>query len=328
MEKMKQFVLKTLPWIITIFAIYLAFRDINWQEMFAHITQGKILWLLAAVILTVFSYVLRTIRWEHFFPNNKLAFIDAYKVLILGFFMNNILPARAGELVRAHLGSKISGKKRTLVLATIASERLVDGLMLSIFFIAFALFSHTHVSRSVTYVALLFFIAALTIMAVLFFKESVFKIVSFFCGKANSRITDYAADRFQIFINGLSPMFSLKRLPYIGGLSFLVWLTELFVYYSVSLAFNSPLSFMGCILFMVAVNFSSLIPAAPGGIGVIEAVASVILVGIGLDKELALSMVISQHLIQFIVIAVPGIIFMLSLKKYLRDFHAENKSNL
>ena len=54
------------------------------------------------------------------------------------------------------------------------------------------------------------------------------------------------------------------------------------------------------VIFLVTVNFSSLIPAAPGGIGVIEAVTKAVLVSVGVDPELALALVITQHVMQYL----------------------------
>ena len=79
---------------------------------------------------------------------------------------------------------------------------------------------------------------------------------------------------------------------------------------------------------MVAVNFSSLIPSAPGGIGVIEAVASAALVSIGVPRELALVMVLTQHVIQYIVVCIPGAIMTLSWRARLEKMRLESTAEL
>ena len=73
------------------------------------------------------------------------------------------------------------------------------------------------------------------------------------------------------------------------------------------------------VLFMVAVNFSSLIPAAPGGIGVIEAVVKTVLVSVGIDAELALAMVITQHIMQYLVVGIPGAAIMMTWRDKLQE---------
>jgi uncharacterized membrane protein YbhN (UPF0104 family) len=94
---------------------------------------------------------------------------------------------------------------------------------------------------------------------------------------------------------------------------------ELAVYWQVSSAFHQPLELPKCVLFMVAVNFSSLIPAAPGGLGVIEAAATAVLVSVGLEHEKALTMVLTQHVLQYLVVGIPGIFFLSTWRKSVRD---------
>jgi glycosyltransferase 2 family protein len=51
---------------------------------------------------------------------------DVGEVLLVGNAMNNILPARLGELVRADYGKRLLGQTRSSLLATIVVERLAD----------------------------------------------------------------------------------------------------------------------------------------------------------------------------------------------------------
>ena len=147
------------------------------------------------------------------------------------------------------------------------------------------------INKNILLVAILFFLATAIIMAVLLCKKYVFNLANKLSNKFNSKAGHYAADRLQVFINGLRPLFQKNRLPYIISFSIIVWMVELTAYYCIVRAFDADLSFWGCVLFLVAINFSSLVPSAPAGIGVIEAFASAALVSVGINRELALSMV-------------------------------------
>ena len=83
----------------------------------------------------------------------------------------------------------------------------------------------------------------------------------------------------------------------------------------ISNAFQAPIDISGVVLFMVAVNFSSLVPAAPGGIGVIEMVGSLALSSIGIDREHALSMVLTQHAMQYLIVGIPGAYVLLTSRE-------------
>lgn len=311
----KKFISAYLPWIITAIALYLTFRGVDFATLISNLKNASKSWLLVAVCATFASYLLRALRWEYFFLKSTMHFLDAWRVLILGFFMNNILPARAGELVRAHTGAKVSGETRTLVLATIASERLADGLTISLMFLLFATsVGDQELSHELFLVSLAFGFAAFCIILVLFMRRHIFKIAEKLHLKFDNRGSNYAFDRLQIFLNGLTPLLTPSRLPASAGLSIIIWCVELSVYYCVAQAYQSELSLPLCVLFMVAVNFSSLIPAAPGGIGVIELIASAALVSVGIDREHALTMVITQHLIQYLTVGIPGLVILLGWK--------------
>lgn len=312
---MRSIFLKIAPWIITGVALYVAFKGVDLHDVIGHLRAADPLLLAVAVLLTASSYLVRARRWQYLFVHPTLRFIDAARVLILGFFMNNILPARTGEFVRAHAGSKVSGESRTIVLATIVNERLADGLTLSLLFIAFSLHAgDAKLSGELLLVAYLFGLVTIGILGVLILRRQVFALIDSLHRHFHNRATTYLATRLNLFINGLAPLFSPQRLPAVVLASVAIWAIELSVYVAISRAYNAPLVASGCVLFLVAVNFSSLIPAAPGGMGVIEAVTTAALVSLGVEKSHALAMVLTQHLIQYLVVGIPGALVMLTWK--------------
>ncbi len=323
---MTQFLFKIVaPWFITLAALYLAFRGVEWELLLAHLKGLRVGPLILAVVLTIISYILRSARWPHLFPDPRMSFLSSLRVLILGFFMNNILPARAGELVRAHIGGKVSGESRTLVLATIASERLADGLTISVMFAAIILLFGTGdldplYARNLLYVAYIFGIVAAVVISVLWMRTHLFVLADKLTRRLDTKISTYTLGKIRTFVEGLSPLCSLRRALLIGAWSAVIWTVELGVFYSVSSSFGTSLPLSASVLFLVAVNFSSLVPAAPGGFGVIELVAKNVLLSVGVASgELALSMVLTQHVIQYAVVGVPGAFLLATLRSQIRD---------
>lgn len=315
-EQIKSLFIKILPWAITFIALYYAFRGIDWNSLFEHLRSARINWILLALMCTCASYLMRARRWQFLFPEMIINFSNSLRVLLLGFYMNNILPARTGELIRAHLGAKITGETRTLILATVATERLVDGLTISLMFVGFSLGMGSE-AKHLLYVSLFFAGSAILVVLLLAQRARVFTLVDRLNQKFNNKASHYTLTRLQIFIHGLSPLVSRSKLPLIALWSAIVWTIELGVYFAVAKAFDSNLSLSYCVLFLVTVNFSSLIPAAPGGIGVIEAVTTLVLSSVGVEREHALTMVLTQHALQYLVVGIPGTVLMLTWKKTL-----------
>lgn len=231
--------------------------------------------------------------------------------------MNNILPARAGEFVRAHVGAKVIGERRTRVLASVFSERLADGVTISLLFALFGLqLGDQELSRNFTYVALAFGGIGIGVIILIALREYVFKVVEQLSERFQGKASQFALMRAHMFVDGLAPLCSRKSAFGVVGFSTVIWLIELSVFVLISKAYGASLSFPQCVLLMVAVNFSGLIPAAPGGLGVIEAVASAVLISLGVGRELALTIVVTQHIMQYLVVGIPGAFILLNLKKY------------
>ena len=308
-------------WVITVLALYYAFHAAKWDELFDHIRNANKRYILFAFCLTIMSYFYRARRWQFLFPEKRsVSYITSAKVLILGFFMNNILPARAGEIVRAHMGSKATGMSRTLVLATIASERLLDGLAISLYFVIFSFgIGGSKISHELLYVAYLFAVATAGVGLVILFRNKIFRAIEALNDKLGHKAADYTLQRIKIFIDGLGPLFYKERFPIVSLWSLFIWLNELMVFTLVGLAYGVRMDLSFYVLFMVALNFSSLIPAAPGGIGVVEAVVKTVLVSVGIDPEVALAMVLTQHIMQYVVVGVPGAIIMFTWRDRIKQ---------
>lgn len=229
--------------------------------------------------------------------------------------MNNILPARLGEFVRAHMGGRETKQSRTLVLATIAGERLIDGVTISLIFaLSFSLAANANEiaeGRELLYVAAGFGVIAVGTGIVLWQRHRLFHLLEVLGRRFPGYLSNFTLTRVQRFIEGLEPIFTRQRLIPISMLSCTIWLIELSVYAFVAAAFSQSLTLGTLALFLAAVNFSSLIPAAPGGLMVIEAFATAALTHVGVNSEVALAMVVTQHVIQIVVVGVPGLFLFL-----------------
>ena len=312
----------TVPWIITAIALYFAFRGVDLTNLWGHLTSANPRYLGTAVCLTFLSYCLRGLRWRHLFPDGRITWWDSVRVLVLGFFMNNILPARVGELVRAHLGARRFGFKRTLVLATIFSERLLDALAISLMFIVLGTgVGDAGVQSTLKNVALLFSLIGAGVIVLLCIRAPLVRRLGRFSARSGSKVATYIAQRAEVFIHGLTPLTSIRHLPLIISWSAVIWGIELMVFLCVFRAYSvTQFGLPECVLFLVAVNFSSLIPAAPGAIGVIEAVGKTVLMSLGVQSdELALTLVLTQHMIQYLVVGVPGALILSTWRSTIKD---------
>jgi len=309
-RKGKKYVGVILGIVFSVLSIAWLLRSIETKEIIDHLKSARIDLLLAAFCLCVLSYILRAFRWPFFFDKKILSFADSYRCLIIGFFMNNTLPARMGEFVRAHLGGRAAGCSRMIVLATIAAERILDGLAISLIFsVLFSIGASPQEMESgkqLFPVAIFFTLVSVGVVLTIVFRSLVFQLLEKSSALLPGKFSSFTIEKIKSFIDGFEPMMRIRKLFPILVLSSAIWGVELVVYILVSQAFSQDISVGVASLFLAAANFSSLIPAGPGGIGVIELFTTEALAKVGIEREVALAMIGSQHLIQILVVGIPG----------------------
>ena len=86
-------------------------------------------WLAASVVLSVFVFVLRAVRWIWILePVGRVPFVPAFRATAIGFAANTVLPARAGEVLRPAILARERGLPFAALLASIVFERVLDAL--------------------------------------------------------------------------------------------------------------------------------------------------------------------------------------------------------
>jgi uncharacterized protein (TIRG00374 family) len=113
--------------------LYYSLRGVEWREVGRIIrgaTPGGLLLTLALGTVTMF---LRACRWRVLLnAEGDVSVATAFWATAAGYFGNNFLPARGGELVRTFMISSRSGLASSFVLATALSERVADAVALAI----------------------------------------------------------------------------------------------------------------------------------------------------------------------------------------------------
>ena len=126
------------PWLyrfagifVSVFFVYLAVRQVDLSESLRALGTVRPGWLVAATLVYLSSFPVRALRWglilrvQRVLPSGELM-----AAVFVGYMANNVLPARAGEVYRAHFLGRRAGISRSGVAASIVVERTFDGLML------------------------------------------------------------------------------------------------------------------------------------------------------------------------------------------------------
>ena len=236
-KKTKKYIGVVLGIVFSVLSIAWLLRSIETKEMIAHLKAARLDMLASAVFLCIVSYFLRSWRWPLFFDKKSLSFADSYRCLIIGFFMNNTLPARMGEFVRAHLGGRAAKCSRVVVLATIAAERILDGLAISIIFsVLFSLGvseSEMESGRQLFPVAIFFALVSIGIVVTILLRGPLFQLLEKISTLVPGKLSGFTIQKIKTFIDGFEPMLRPKKLVPILFLSAVIWGVELVVYYQI-----------------------------------------------------------------------------------------------
>ena len=296
-------------------AVYLSLRKIDFQALAAALHSAAYPYLLPAVIGQAACFFLKGTGWRYLLlPAKKgISPLSTTAVLIIGLMVNNILPAKMGELARAYLIGEKERLPKSLCLSTILVEHLLDILVL----LAFLLLLLPLVSlppwlrTSGVGVGA----AALTIIVALFFlvrREERFlnwadRAAGFFPAKFQGKIRDLTRNVLQ-GLRVVSGRYLLYALAFLAGMWSVVSLNA----YWVMAAFGLSLPAQAAVMVTVFTAFGKIIPSAPGAIGTYHYLAILVLGSFGVGKETALAYAIVLHALSFLMEIFLGVALLLT----------------
>ena len=305
---MKRFAQSVISLVFGGLVLYAVLWHFDLRQVMASVRQARPTLLVLGVGLMVIGYLLRGARWPIW--ERSLSYWDSFRLILIGFMGNNVLPARLGEILRAHCATaKTSDDRgRTTALASIGVERILDGLVLSVFgLVGVAL---VPIDRRLRWALLLVSLAFVVLASAFVLSVRSHERIRFFIDAANTKfpghVTAFARQKIIQFLDGLLPLGSWSRMLGAITATAIIWSVELGSYYFFGLAIWNGMSVSTALLFLVVVNFASLVPLTMGGIGTIEATAPLFLVSAGGPSSLALAMVLVQHGGQYLFTTITG----------------------
>ena len=119
--------------------------------------------LAASVALSLGSLWARSRRWRYLFPPGANP-SGLFNAVMIGYMANNLLPLRAGEVVRAYVVTR-RGQRFWTTVTTMVVERVLDGLAIGL--LLASLFLLIPVPRELEWAALVFLSLDLALIAFL-----------------------------------------------------------------------------------------------------------------------------------------------------------------
>jgi len=299
--------------VLAVLILYALLTHFDLHRTVESLRKARLGPLIIGVMLMMAADLLRGWRWRIW--QRSLSYWNSLRVIQIGFMGNNILPGRLGEILRAHCAAAKANDDwgRTAALGSIAAERILDGLVLGAF--GLVAISVLHLDRRLEWglflVSLIF--ASLTMALVLSVRHQkwirclIFAVSHKFPG----RLTAFAREKAGQLLDGIVPLGTLPRMLAAITSTAAVWGIEAAVCYVVGLALWGDMRLHTALLFLVVVNFATLVPLTMGGIGTVEAAGPLYLISSGVSPHLALAMVLLQHGGRYLFTTITGTVFYL-----------------
>lgn len=297
-KKRKLFILGIL---ISIIFLYLSLRGFNLHLVTETIKRLNLWLLLAGSLLFIISHLVRSYRWKTMLRHYKnISYVHSVGSFFIGIFGNNIFPGRLGDLWRAVIIKEREDVPRSLALASLLVERILDGIAILLFaaVIVKIIEAPGWVDEAIFYLGII--LAAGVIL--LFVFTEIYE-------RHGKHKTTKLAEIFGNVAKGFEIMRNPLTLLALSLLTLVAWVFEGASFYVFLKAFNLSFHPSLPIAILFIINLVVSIPAAPGALGTFEYGIVLSLSLYGFEKSTALTVAIVIHALRYASGSLLGLTF-------------------
>jgi len=308
MHSRGRFLLTSSSILLAALLLYLALRGVDFARVWTVVSSARPALIAAGCCLGSIAYLMRSLRWRVLLNTEaQLGLPAVFWANMAGYLGNNLLPARAGELVRTVLISARFGLSRTFVLTTAFAERLVDSAVLVL--VSLVLLSAVADSppwlRAASRWAGAFAIAGLLLLA---FLPRAGRHASNLVARlpVPRRIHNRLATVADELIRGVQTFHDARRLAAFLAYTTIIWLLDAWGCIVGALALHLDMSLTAALLLIAALALGSSLPSTPGYVGIYQFAAVTVLSPFGWSRSDALAYILVVQAFSYLVIGLWG----------------------
>ncbi len=302
------------------FAVFLFWffgRNVNWQEVIQSLQKAKAIYIIAAVLIICFGYLLRAKRWQVLLePITESSLKELFATTTVGF-MAVFFIGRAGEIVRPMwLPMRDKRVRPSAALVTLFVERIFDfAAIITFFAVNLIWFSvPTGKENEVAYVKMignLMLVGVVFGFIALFIYQKISPKIIAWVEKVTDRkfiprrIRSIVLSILTQFATALEILKDWREIVSIIFWTMTLWLAIALPTWLVLLAFDLPLTFSDSLFIMGFAAVSSVVPTPGGASGAFHSATAQSIIFLGIAQEQAWAVSIVMHLVYF----APAVIF-------------------
>ncbi|CAA9467350.1 MAG: hypothetical protein AVDCRST_MAG05-187 [uncultured Rubrobacteraceae bacterium] len=274
-------------------------RQVDYSQSLRALGTVRPGWLLAATLVYLSSFPVRALRWRLVLRVQKaLRVKELMAAVFVGYMANNVLPARAGEVYRAHYLGRRAGISRSGVAASIVVERALDGLMLvgAILFVSLAFPREDYLGGAALAAGLIFVSLAAGIFFYGLGPDRVHRTIGRGLERLPRAIQERLAGRLNSFLQGIRGISTAGEFAEAGAYTVLVWALDACAVALVVVSFGVTLPPVGYVLVFALVALSTTLPSGPGFVGPFQYAFVLSLGTFAVSRETALAVSVVAQL--------------------------------
>lgn len=304
--------------------VYYSLRGIQWPQVGGLVAKAKLSYLGLGCCITTVSLFLRAFRWRILLTaEGAVSIPDAFWATSAGYFGNNFLPARAGELVRTFMVSASTGLNKAYVLTTALSERIVDAIALVVIS-ALVLLTLPARPGWLSTAAKPFAVLGLTgVLAIALLPR-----LEWLGRRMLERAPLPPGLRNKLLgvmengLRGIRAFHEPRRLFGFLGLTIVIWFLDAVATVIGAAALGLAMPLAVAFLLIAGLGLGSALPSTPGYVGIYQFVAVSVLVPFGFSKTDAVAYILVAQALQYVVIGVWGALGFLKYRRRRPEAHA------
>ncbi len=296
--------------------IYWTLHGISPTEVAHRLSEADPLLFAAATFCATAIFALRALRWMTILEPvaGRLPLGPLWRATAVGMMVNNVVPARAGEIARAYALTKETPVPFSTSLASLAVDRLFDAIVL-LLLAATALLDPT-LSTTETLAGRplgSFATGAGTLVLILLIRVSPI-------------VEERGRLMLKTFVHGLSVLRQPGRFIAVFGWTLAHWLVNALGFWLSFKAVGITAPFSAALFLQAFIALGTAVPALPGFFGVFEYMSVQGLAVYGVSQQQAATWAIGYHLFSFIPITLIGAYYFAQLGVKLRDLQPASEA--
>jgi uncharacterized protein (TIRG00374 family) len=319
---------------ISLFFLDFVFGEIDLAEVAEALVTADYRMLILSMVMVLIHIFFRTIRWQWLLkPMAEVPFWPACRALLIGITGNTVLPARAGEFLRAYVLGRSQNLPKTGVFATLVVERIFDGLtVLLVLLVVIVLGVRDERLQLIGLLGAIFYVGVMVGLIVFMTKRHWADAL------INKFLPHHLAGRVLGLLDGFSSGLAILKNPKMLGMvtfwNILTWVMIPLSFWFALMAFDfgAPIPWQAPVLMLPAIALGLSVPAAPGGVGLVQAAIKLTLdltfagaeVAPNFDETVAAAGIMI-HFTQFAPEVIPGIFLFMYEGLSTRELKAEGQ---